>query len=1046
MNGFFRHARPLRIMLPAGAFLLAYSLWSGSYLTAAAASEPQPLTPAQTEFFEKSVRPVLSNNCYTCHAANTKSAGSLRVDDLQALLKGGRSGPAIVSGDPDNSLLIQRITTGDEKHRMPKGDDPLQKADIDNLTAWIKAGAYWPASADAATPEKGAKAAEKEAKPAEADAKPKVKLVAKFNADPPKDQIAYFEHSVKPILASHCYACHAADTKPAGRLRLDTTLGIETGGNSGSSVLPGDPEKSLILIRVLQTDKKHRMPKDSEPLTADEIAKITTWIKNGAALPDETEKLPPISAKLERTYNQLKAEHWAFKPITNPAVPAVKDAKWPARNNTDAVSGNIDRFLLAGLETKDLAPVPDADPVTLLRRVTYDLTGLPATPDEVKAFSKNHSKKAYEQLVDRLLTSQQFGERWGRHWLDVARYAESTGPSRNMPYPHAWRYRDYVIDSVNKDVPYDRFLKEQIAGDLLPSNTPSDRDRLLTATGFLAIGVKDVNQRFEARFQMDNVDDQIDTVTRSTMALTVSCARCHDHKFDPIPTTDYYSLAGIFTSTDDAAGLNSLMGGSGLVYYNAKDLLLLSGAATAKPAPEDQVAKLKTEIAAAKKVVDDLLASPEPLALGPDKKPKVVTAGLKLQQLRIQLLDLTDPGTRGYGIHGAREGEVADTSVRVRGVEERHGPVVPRGFLTAFTVPGAKPVNPKQSGRLELAEWIASPNNPLTARVAVNRIWEHLFGQGIVTTVDNFGIKGDVPSNPQLLDYLAAEYIREGWSTKRLIRNIVLTHAYRLGSTYPARYKEIDPANRLVWRHSPRRLEAEEIRDSLLASSGKLQLLPAGAPLPESPAAKLKMIELADNGKELQEINAEADKSDQRSIYLPALRGITPRALAAFDPVSQTLVTGQRDTTVVPTQALFLLNSSFVRLQSDYLAQKLLADEADKTDRQIQEAYLRVLDREPTKLELARDKHFLEQYAQTYAKLPAEAPTPTAEPKPLVAKKEDAKDKKKDEDVVIDPACQVDQTNVVPVDPVITYKTPQEAALAGLVQTLYASAEFQFLR
>jgi hypothetical protein len=383
-------------------------------------------------------------------------------------------------------------------------------------------------------------------------------------------------------------------------------------------------------------------------------------------------------------------------------------------------------------------------------------------------------------------------------------------------------------------------------------------------------------------------------------------------------------------------------------------------------------------------------------------------------------------------------------------VEERHGPIVPRGFLTAFQVPGAKPVNPKQSGRLELAEWIASPNNPLTARVAVNRIWEHLFGQGIVTTVDNFGIKGDVPSNPQLLDYLATEYIHEGWSTKRLIREVVLTHAYRLGSSYPPRYKEIDPANHLIWRHSPRRLEAEEVRDSLLASSGKLQLLPAGAPLPESPAAKLKMIELADNGKELQEISAEADKSDQRSIYLPALRGITPRALAAFDPVSQTLVTGQRDTTVVPTQSLFLLNSSFVRLQSEYLAQKLLVDESDKTNRQIEEAYLRVLDREPTKLELARDKRFLERYAQTYSNLPPDKLTAPVEENPLLAMKEKDKNKDdkddKDKDVVIDPACQVDQTNIVPVDPVITYKTPQEAALAGLVQTLYASAEFQFLR
>lgn len=1035
MHVILRHARPARFVLPAAAFLIVSLLHAGAAVHAASA--PQPLTPAQTEFFEKNVRPVLSNNCYTCHAANTKAAGSLRVDELEALLKGGRSGPAIVSGDPDKSLLIERLLTGDEKRRMPKGDDPLQKADVDNLKEWIKAGAYWPAATEAASDFTGKANADPAQKPA--------KLIAKFNPDPPKEQIAYFEKNVKPILSDHCYACHAADTKPAGRLRLDTTLGIETGGNSGSSVFPGDPAKSLLLLRILETDKKRRMPKDSDPLTKDEIVTITTWISKGAALPDETEKLPPLSAKLARTYTNLKANHWAFQALSNTNVPQVKDVGWPINPKVDPSSNTIDRFLLAALEAKDLAPVEDADAVTLIRRVTFDLTGLPPTPQAIAAFRKDHSERAYEHLVDTLLASPQYGERWGRHWLDVARYAESTGPSRNIPYPHAWRYRDYVIDAVNQDVPYDRFLEEQIAGDLLPADSPAGRDRLVTATGLLAIGVKDVNQRFEARFLMDNVDDQIDTVTRSTMALTVSCARCHDHKFDPIPTTDYYALAGIFTSTDDAAGVNSLMGGAGLAYYNAKDLLLLSSASNAKPAAEAEIAALKAQIADTKKQLDAIQGTPEGLILGPDKKPRQASLAQQMLALRLQMLDLTDSGTRGYGVHGVREGEIADTAVRVRGVEERHGPIVPRGFLTAFEVPGSHAVNPHQSGRLELAQWITNPQNPLTARVAVNRIWEHLFGQGIVSTVDNFGITGDRPSNPQLLDTLAHTYIQDGWSTKHLIRTLVLTHAYRLGTSYPARYKEIDPANHLIWRHSPRRLEAEEVRDAVLASSGKLELLRAGAPLPASPAAKLKMIELADNGKELREINEQADASNQRSIYLPALRGITPRAIAAFDPVSQTLVTGQRDTTIVPTQALFLLNSSFVRVQSQNLASTLITERVASNSRQIEEAYQRILNRNPTNQELVRDAHFLDHYVETYSKL-SSVELPKQSAAQLIPQAGSAKHEDKDKDVVIDPACDVDQTIVVPVDPTIAYKSPHEAALAALIQTLYASAEFQFVR
>jgi hypothetical protein len=558
--------------------------------------------------------------------------------------------------------------------------------------------------------------------------------------------------------------------------------------------------------------------------------------------------------------------------------------------------------------------VADAERGTLLRRVTFDLTGLPPTAAELAAFQEDTAPEAFARAVDRLLASPRFGEQWGRHWLDLARYGESTGPSRNIPYPHAWKYRDYVIDALNRDVPFDRFVQEQIAGDLLPAATPEGRNRLLTATGFLAIGPKDVNQRFKTRFLMDNADEQIDAVSRSVLGLTVTCARCHDHKFDPIPVTDYYALAGIFTSTDNAAGVRNKMGGGGLDYYDPAMLVRLAGDA---PAPAEQVAKLEAEVATAKKVWEESRDSAEP----PEGRPKPPQLRAKYEKLLGELRSLSDPVERGFAVHGVRDAKTpADTEVRIRGVAERIGPTVPRGFLTTFTVPDAPGINPQHSGRLELAQWLTSPQNALTARVAVNRVWQHLFGAGLVSTVDNFGVMGDTPSHPELLDYLAARFIREGWSVKQLVRELTLTRAYQLGTDAPALHRETDPANRLVWRHSPRRLNAEEMRDGMLAAAGRLDLTPPGP----SPARELKMVEMRDNGPEARKITEAADHALFRSVYLPLLRGVTPQALEAFDPVSQTLVTGTRDSTTVPTQALFLLNSTFVRQQSLACAERLL--------------------------------------------------------------------------------------------------------------------------
>ncbi len=859
-------------------------------------------------------------------------------------------------------------------------------------------------------------------------------------AAPDSAKVEYFEKKVRPILADHCYHCHSADTKPAGNLRVDDRNGLLTGGNKGPAVVPGEPGKSLLITRVTQKNEKARMPLEGKHLTDEQVDVLRQWIADGAAWP--AVRVPASLGKAKPEYEKLKKEHWAWQPLAKPTTPAVKDAGW--------AKDDVDRFILAALEAKGLKPVGDADKVTLLRRVTFDLTGLPPTPAEIDAFLKDESPKAFEVVVDRLLASNAFGERWGRHWLDVARYGESTGPSRNIPYPHAWKYRDYVIDAVNADVPFDRFIREQIAGDLLSADNDAERDRLLTATGFLALGVKDVNQRFKVRFIMDNVDEQIDAVTRSVLGLTVSCARCHDHKFDPLPTTDYYALAGIFTSTDNAAGLRNKMGGGGLDYYDPSMLVKLTSAGA--PADPEKVAKLAAEVAEAKKAWDAIRGTPEGLKPAANGQPTQRPFRLKFEKLEADLLALTDPAARGLAVHGVRDAKtIADTEVRVRGEAEKLGPVVPRGFLTAFEVPGTSKVNLKQSGRLELANWLTSPENPLASRVAVNRVWQHLFGTGIVNTVDNFGVTGGAPSHPELLDHLATRFIADGWSVKKLVRQLVLTRAYQLSSAEPgvrnaerkkwgwffvpsSEFRDPrleDPANRLVWRHSPRRLSAEEMRDATLAAAGTLDPKRPGP----SPANALKMIEMRDNGPEAKTINDKADAATHRSVYLPLLRGVTPHALEAFDPVDQTLVSGTRDTTTVPSQALFLLNSSFVRKQALAFAERVLKDKDATDSDRVRAAYRLAVGRSPTAKEIDRAKAFIGEYESAYRANPPKPPAPPKKGGPAP----------KSGEPPLDPD-QIDQTGEQVVEDVVHPKDAKTAAWLAFTQALIGSAEFRYVR
>jgi cytochrome c553 len=1005
-----------------------------------AASRQAP-TPDQAVFFNQRIQPILVQHCYDCHSIDTRAAGQLLLDDRDSILTGGKSGPAINIEHVEDSVLLHRLQEKDPKKRMPKGEaDPLSAAEIADLKAWIAQGAPWPANQvnkEAST--SGDRA------PALKPASLRFAKAIPYPRPATAEQLAWFEKNVRPILVNRCYNCHSDAFKEAGGLRVDIGIAIFTGGNDGPVIVPGDPEKSLLIERIKSDDAKKRMPQEStESLPAEEVAILEKWIRDGAAWPDETEKLPQTPARIAANYAKLRLHHWSWQPLTDPAVPRVENTAWS--------DSNIDRFVLAKLEEKKLTPVKDADPVTLIRRLSYDLTGLPPTPADVKAFQLNHSPAAYSRLVDRFLASPQFGERWGRHWLDVARYAESSGPSRNLPYPNAWRYRDYVIDAFNRDIPYNRFIQEQLAGDLLPAENSAERDRLLIATGFLALGPKDVNQRFKARFKMDNVDDQIDTVTRSTMALTVTCARCHDHKFDPILTTDYYALASIFTSTDDAAGVTSRMGGASLQYYDPRMLGYLSTADRAAKAPADHVEKLKAQVAVAKKAFDEMVAkdaedqkaNPNRAPYTKEQKKQRAEITRNFTQLKEDLQLINDLGELGYGVHSAREGIITDTSVRIRGVEERHGPVVPRGYLSLINLKDAPSIPADHSGRLELAQWITDPENPLTARVYANRVWQHLFGVGIVNTVDNFGSMGDHPSNPQLLDHLAQDFIRNGWSTKKLVREIVLTRAYQLGTEIPAGYKEIDPADRLIWRHAPRRLETEEIRDSILSASGQLDLNhPNG-----SPSMALRMIEVRDDGPAVKSILDAADRSRYRSIYLPQLRGEVPRPLAAFDPVSQTLVTGQREETTVPTQALFMLNSPFIREQSLSFASTLLATgRASDADR-IRTAYERVLSRDPSAQDVDAANAFLSRYAAAWSKA---HPQPSKDLKPHIVAINTAPFNvtagimRSDNLGQDDPDDTTKQTAET-APSIATAENPRQAAWAAFVQSLFGSAEFQFVR
>ncbi|MDF1850354.1 MAG: PSD1 and planctomycete cytochrome C domain-containing protein [Verrucomicrobiales bacterium] len=772
------------------------------------------------------------------------------------------------------------------------------------------------------------------------------------------EQEKFFENKIRPALVKHCYKCHAEEgDKVKGGLLLDTRDASRSGGDSGPAVVPFDLRESLLYVAITYEDSSLEMPPKYK-LEDEVIADFRKWIEMGA--PDPRERIHPEGTPQEYTNTidiEEGREHWAYQPPQSPVVPAAAEKDIPL--------SSIDAFLSKKRAEKGLTANEAADGYTLLRRLTFDLTGLPPTSEEIAQFVpayEAHPESAIAEAVSRLLASPGFGERWGRRWLDVARYAESTGKEINATYPHAWRYRDYVIDAFQSDKPFDEFLMEQIAGDLLPSETPEELIENTVATGFLAIGVKGLNEQNARQFRFDLVDEQIDVTTRAFLGTTAACARCHDHKSDPIPMSDYYAMAGIFLSSETLFGTAEAL-------QNRKATELISLPAPAEAGASSKSLAEMIDLEYQRDLVRERLADintqiREARAEGNTdqaQRLRLQTLGLNNRAglLDREIASFSDDGKAHPLAMGMADRPAPfDSQILIRGEEDNPTEErAPRGFLQVIPTPDQESIGPDESGRLQMAEWMASPENPLTARVFVNRVWSWMFGEGIVSSVDNFGPTGDQPSHPELLDYLALRFIELDWSVKDVVREIASSQAYRMSSDYNAAHFEKDPENRFLWRMSKRRLDAESIRDATLAVSGQLDT--------ERPHASL-VAELGDGfvGRNVSEsqINTE---NRRRSVYLPIVRGLVPESLSLFDFADPNLIAGKREITTVPSQALYLMNSDFVIENAEAMAKHLFQDLDLRGSALIEEAFRRCYSRSPSPEEASKTRAYVERFIAT---------------------------------------------------------------------------------
>ena len=775
-----------------------------------------------------------------------------------------------------------------------------------------------------------------------------------------------FRDQVEPILRRRCYECHSHAGKIKGGLALDSRSGWEKGGESGPALVPGAVEKSRLIKAVRYANPDLEMPPKAK-VPASEIAILEQWVAAGA--PDPREAVAVVTKK--GVDLEAGRRHWAYQPVRAAAPSPVRDRAWPLNE--------VDAFLLVKLESAGLKPVAEADAHTWLRRVTFDLTGLPPTEAEIAAFVADQSPQAHERVVDRLLGSRAYGERWARHWLDLVGYAEQIGTEGKIFAEHAWRYRDYLIESFRADKPFDRFIREQIAGDLLPADSPEVRREQLIATGFLVLGDVDINAIDKLKMELDFVDSQVSKVGTAFLGMTLGCVRCHDHKFDAISQRDYYGLAGMFRSTKTTfktqhgiwSNVNRLplpelaedrAAASGhekrLAGWRQEKQKLAADLKTLGDKPDAYNKKRRAELAAQIKTLDDRIAHGEYFHPG---KPQALA-----------VTDVAQP---------------ADMRLTIRGNPYAMGDTMPRGFVRVAMWGPQPPIPTRQSGRLQLADWIADARNPLTARIAVNRVWQKLFGEGLVRSVDYFGTRGERPSHPELLDYLADRFVKEGWSHKKLIRTLALSRAYRLSSGeapadswrpadsennasqsvgFPESVGKhsLDPENRLLWRMNRQRLDAESIRDAMLVASGRLAAPAGGSGLPLEFPENISGLPITPKSNHPQ-FSIKTERSSQnyeRTLYLPVVRtGTQPgtaRLRDIFDFPQPAQITSKRNETTVPTQSLYLLNAELIRQRAADLAGDLLATAGSDTSR-IERLWLRVLNRPVTAAEQADALLFL---------------------------------------------------------------------------------------
>lgn len=1022
--------------------------------------------PGTQQYYASRVTDILSDNCVNCH--DEEADGGLRLDSYAGILAGGKDGKIIVPGDPETSLMIQAIRRTGKLKMPPKR--VLDPADVAALEAWVKAGAV---GADPAP--------QPEVSEASTASSPSAAASATGGTSPaivPASLVAdtdFFENKVRPIFANHCYECHS-DTETSG-LRLDSKAGFEKGGSRGALIVPGDPDKSLLIQAVRQSGAL-KMPKGGR-LEPGDVAILEAWVKKGAPWPAAASTaITSVTAKTGVVTEKQRA-FWSFQPLKPVLPPSIEDKRYEHWARTP-----IDHFILAGLHSAGLTPAPQADRRTLIRRVTLDMTGLPPTQQEVDAFLADRSPNAWAKVVDRLLASPRYGERWGRHWLDVARYAEDDVRGLDpkgrgyMPFAGAYRYRDWVIQAFNTDLPYDQFVRMQLAGDRLPYKTTEQRDQNLTATTYLGAGPWVWDQAEPIQGRADERNERVDAVTRGLLGLTVACARCHNHKYDPISQRDYYRIIGIFANStyteypvvseaaasayrkkvleeaklrsdlreytsDVAKQLADALSIQTSAYMTAswsvlgkpkktvdevsaskhldpevlqrwvdylstdhaypylndwkamiashdssedeakviadafQKLVLRVRAQAADIEEQNDIIRAKNDVprhhyldakpsefetfdqfcpgcelelkalpTSEAKLYSDLFVSQSgdeekhfkpgvmlfvgwglTRRLGPQWQEYIDAQQKEIDKLDAELKDATYPYVNGM----ADKAKIVDVKLNVRGNPHALGEVVPRGFLAVLSPPNKAPYS-DGSGRLQFANDIAS--HPITARVIVNRVWKWHFGTGIVNTPDNFGIMGDKPSNPELLEYLASEFVKHGYSIKWLQREILLSAVYQTSVEESPAAHEKDAANRLYSHFDRQRLDAEELRDSMLFVAGDLDLKDTSGP-----------------SSDFSESNV------RRTVFCKVSRYRLNNYLMVFDFPNPSFTAEQRFSSNVPLQQLYFMNNPLVYKQAGELADRVHSEPTDQA--RITKAYEYLFQRKPTEAEIQIGLKFL---------------------------------------------------------------------------------------